>query len=172
MKKKVLYLAGGCFWGLEKALSYLDGIISTKVGYANGKTLAPNYEMVCSDMTGFKEAVEVIYDADILPLGRLLKAYFLCIDPTVKNRQGNDVGSQYQTGIYYLQKEDKEVLEEIFNKKRKEYKKFYVELEPLVNFYDAEEYHQKYLDKNQDGYCHISIEEFEKIKKLNEEVFI
>lgn len=167
MNKKVLYLAGGCFWGLEKALSFLDGIISTRVGYANGNTVSPTYEAVCSDKTGFKETVEVIYDADILPLTKLIEAYFICIDPTVKNRQGNDNGSQYQTGIYYLQKGDKEILEEIINNKKQDYEEFYVELEPLLNFYDGEEYHQKYLDKNPQGYCHISSEEFEKIKELN-----
>ena len=165
--KKVLYLAGGCFWGLEKALSFLDGVIETTVGYANGNTTNPTYEEVCSDKTGFKETVEVIYDADILPINKLVEAFFICIDPTLKNRQGNDIGSQYQTGIYYIQKEDKEILEAIFNDKRQNYDSFYVELEPLSNYYAAEDYHQDYLQNNPGGYCHISKKEFDEIKELN-----
>lgn len=165
--KKLLYLAGGCFWGLEKALSYLDGVLMTSVGYANGNKMNPSYEEVCTNTTGFREAVEVIYDADILPIEKLVDAFFICIDPTIANRQGNDIGTQYQTGIYYIQPGDKEILEGIFEEKKKLYDPFCVELEQLKNFYDAEEYHQKYLDKNPNGYCHISNKEFEEIKKLN-----
>ena len=167
MNEGKIYLAAGCFWGSEKAFSLLKGVLSTRVGYVNGNTENPSYEEVCQDNTGFKEAVEIIYDRDTLSLETILKAFFLCIHPDQKNRQGNDIGSQYQTGVYYIDKEDYPVLEKIFEEERKRHGAFYVELEEMENFYEAEEYHQKYLDKNPNGYCHIGSYEFEKILELN-----
>jgi peptide methionine sulfoxide reductase msrA/msrB len=166
---KEIYLAGGCFWGTEKAFKLLSGIISTTVGYANGNTINPTYKEVCTNTTGFKECVKIIYNENEISLKKILKAYFLIIDPEVKNRQKEDIGTQYQTGIYYKDSNDLKDIEEIYNTEKNKHDKFYVELSPLKNFYDAEEYHQDYLDKNPNGYCHITKIEYEKIIKLNNE---
>ena len=166
---KCIYLAGGCFWGTEKVFKMLDGVIETTVGYANGHTEDPTYQEVKKGDTGYKETVEVIYDDEIIPITKLMKAYFMCIDPTVVNRQAHDIGTQYQTGVYYVEPGDDVILEKIFENERKKYSEFHVELEPLNSFWDAEDYHQDYLDKNPDGYCHITDIEYEAVKKLNEE---
>ena len=166
-KDKMICLAGGCFWGTEKAFSLLDGVTHTETGYANGLIEDQHYEDVCRDDTGYKEAVMVSYDPQVVTLETIMKAYFLCVDPTVKNRQGNDIGSQYQTGVYYLDEADESLLNQIFAEEKRKYDAFYVELEPLRNFWKAEEYHQKYLDKNPNGYCHITRVEMEEIKELN-----
>ncbi|MBR3311002.1 MAG: peptide-methionine (S)-S-oxide reductase MsrA [Solobacterium sp.] len=165
--EKEIILAGGCFWGLERAFRLLDGVKHTSTGYANGNTEAPVYEEVCRNETGYKEAVRILYDPDTLSLDTILEAFFLCIDPTVKNRQGNDIGTQYQTGVYYTDESDREKLKAIFAAEKKKYENFYTELEPLKNFWTAEEYHQNYLEKHPDGYCHIAFEEMEKIRALN-----
>ena len=166
---KTIYMAGGCFWGMEKALQSLTGVIETTVGYANGDVENPSYQLVCTDTTNFRETVKVVYDPEVISLEKLMKAYFICIDPTVKNQQGHDIGSQYQTGIYYVDDEDLEVLEKAFANERQKNEEFYVELKKLENFYDAEEYHQDYLIKNPTGYCHISFDTYRKIRELNEE---
>ncbi len=164
----VLYLAGGCFWGMEKVLKILDGVTETRTGYANGTKEDPRYEDVCRDDTGHRETVRVTYDPAVLPLRKLMKAYFLCIDPQQRNRQGNDFGSQYQTGVYYKEESFREELEKIFEEEKKKYRRFFVELEPLKCFYEAEEYHQGYLDAHPDGYCHITSAEMREVRKLNE----
>ena len=164
---KTIYAAGGCFWGTERAFQMLDGVKDTAVGYANGHTESPTYKEVCTDTTGFRETVKIDYEDSKISLETILEAYFLRIDPTVANRQGNDIGSQYQTGIYYTDEESRETAEKVFAEKRKEYPIFLVELEPLKNFYDAEDYHQDYLIKNPGGYCHITKAEFEEVRKLN-----
>lgn len=164
---KEIYLAAGCFWGSEKAFKLLDGVVETMTGYANGTMSNPRYEDVCRGNTGFRETVRVVYDPAAVSLETIMKAYFLCIDPTVANRQGNDIGSQYQTGVYYTDEEDAKLLRDIFEEEKKKYDRFFVELEPLKNFYSAEEYHQNYLDKNPGGYCHITKIEFDAVKALN-----
>lgn len=163
----VIWLAGGCFWGSEKLFSSLDGVVDTTVGYANGYTEFPTYAQVCTGNTGFKETVRVEYDPEKINLETILEAYFLCIDPAVKNQQGNDIGSQYQTGIYYSDDRSQTIAEQIVAEEKKKYDSFYTELEPLVNFYDAEDYHQDYLEKNPNGYCHISDQEIEEAKKIH-----
>lgn len=163
-----IVLAGGCFWGVEKAFQQLNGVISTTTGYVNGNSDSVDYAKVCRGDTGYKEAVYVIYDERILTLEKLMKAYFICINPTQKDRQGNDIGSQYQTGVYYLNDQDASKLAIIFNEERQKYDAFYVELEHLQNFVRAEDYHQDYLTKHPQGYCHIALEEFKRIKELNE----
>lgn len=165
--QKTIWLAAGCFWGSEKAFRLLNGVRETRVGYANGTMKDPRYEDVCRGDTGFRETVEVRYDPRELSLETIMKAYFLCIDPTVFNRQGNDIGSQYQTGVYYTDDADRMILERIFAEEKKKYRQFAVELEPLQNFYPAEEYHQNYLDRNPGGYCHITKREFKAVKALN-----
>ena len=119
--KKVIYFAGGCFWGTQRVFQLLDGVLTTRVGYANGNTLNPTYKEVCTDTTGFRETVEVTYDDSLIPLTTLLDAYFLCVDPTVRNRQGNDFGPQYQTGIYYVNDEQKAVIGSFFDQERKKH---------------------------------------------------
>lgn len=151
-----IYLAGGCFWGTEKYLSSIRGVLSTQVGYANGNTENPTYEEVCHKNTGHAETVHVIYDPAVLTLEFLLELYYEAIDPVSVNRQGGDIGTQYRTGIYYVNDADRPVIERSIANLQKRYSKpVAIEVEPLRNFYPAEEYHQKYLDKNPGGYCHI-----------------
>jgi len=164
---KEIYLAGGCFWGAEKAFQYLDGVTDTTVGYANGHVADPTYEMVKTDTTGHRETVKVVYDDSKVSLETLLKAFFIFVDPTARNRQGHDIGSQYQSGVYYTDEESGDVCKAFFEEKKKEYDPFCTELAPLSCFYDAEEYHQDYLIKNPEGYCHVSREQYRKVKELN-----
>ena len=155
--RKNIYLAGGCFWGMQKFLDQFDGVISTEAGYANGPDKAPTYEDVCSN-SGHAETVKVVYDYDKskISLTKLLGFYFMVIDPLSVNRQGNDRGIQYRTGIYYTEDEQIPEIESVFREQEKKAgAKLAVELEPIKNFFSAEEYHQKYLDKNPGGYCHI-----------------
>ena len=166
--EKTIVLAGGCFWGVEKVFKALDGVVETTTGYANGITENPTYEEVCRNETGYKEAVKVIYQPDVVSLPTIIRAFFLCIDPRQRNRQGNDFGTQYQTGIYYVDENDLDEIKPIYASERMKYDRFFVELEPLQNFYTAEEYHQDYLDKHPNGYCHITAFEMEEVKKLNQ----
>ena len=155
---KKIVLAGGCFWGVEEFLSRLNGVVSTEVGYANGRTENPTYEDVCYKNTYFAEACLVEYDEHILSLENLLREYWSIVDPTALNRQGPDVGSQYRTGIYYLDKSDLDTILNSKEENQKNYdKKIVTEVVPLTNYYKAEEYHQKYLKKNPNGYCHIKL---------------
>jgi methionine-S-sulfoxide reductase len=166
---KEIYLAGGCFWGVEKYLSLIKGVVSTEVGYANGSTENPTYEDVCYRNTGHAETVKVLYNPDELSLERILSLYYEIIDPLAKNKQGNDIGTQYRTGIYYVDDRDRGVIENSLKDLQRRYDKpIMVEMMPLQNYYPAEEYHQKYLDKNPGGYCHIGEEKFEKCKRESE----
>lgn len=153
---KTIYLAGGCFWGMQKYLDQFEGVAGTLVGYANGNTENPTYEEVKHNNTGHAETVQVRFDEEKLSLTGLLDRYFAVIDPLSVNKQGEDVGVQYRTGIYYR---DAELLPEIQANVEKVSKKvgkpLAVEVKPLENFYVAEESHQKYLEKNPGGYCHI-----------------
>lgn len=167
---KVIYLAGGCFWGTEKYFASVHGVVETQVGYANGNTENPSYEEVCHNNTGHAETVKVLYDPQQIRLEFILKLYFDVIDPTSLNRQGGDVGSQYRTGIYYLDPEDRDIIEKALAELQTRYDKpIVVEALPLKNFYPAEEYHQKYLDKNPAGYCHISRDKFDKAKHARDD---
>lgn len=153
-----IWLAGGCFWGVEAFLSKIPGVIYTEVGYANGNTENPSYEDVCTKETGHAEAVYLKYNPYKISLEKLLGYYFKIIDPTSLNRQGNDIGIQYRTGIYYKSLEDKRIIENCINKLQLlSKKKILIEVLPLRNFFKAEEYHQNYLDKNPKGYCHIDL---------------
>lgn len=156
-KQSEIYLAGGCFWGTEHFLKQIRGVESTEAGYANGNTKNPTYEEVCHNNTGFAETVKVVYNPQEVSLGLILDLYFKTIDPTSINRQGNDRGSQYRTGIYYTNPADLPVIRNAISALEKNYvKPIVVEVEPLKNFYKAEGYHQDYLDKHPGGYCHIS----------------
>ncbi|XOQ43797.1 MAG: Peptide methionine sulfoxide reductase MsrA [Clostridium sp.] len=151
-----IYLAGGCFWGMQKYLASIQGVLNTRVGYANGPTENPTYEQVCQN-SGHAETVWVEYDPKTVSLSFLLRLYFDAIDPTSVNRQGGDSGIQYRTGIYYTDEADLSVIQKEIERLQKTLDKpVAVEVLPLKNFYPAEEYHQNYLDKNPGGYCHIS----------------
>lgn len=153
---KEIYFAGGCFWGTEHLFQLVRGVVATEVGYANGKIKNPTYEQVISHTTGFTETVKVKYDADEVDLPLLINLFFKSIDPTTLNRQGNDMGDNYRSGIYSTDKDAELIVKTEVAKLAKNYKKpVVVETIPLKNFYKAEDYHQDYLDKNPGGYCHI-----------------
>lgn len=150
-----IYLAGGCFWGLQKFFDQFSGVIRTEVGYANGPDKAPSYQEVCRN-SGHAETVLVEYDDKEMDLEALLDYYFMVIDPLSVNRQGNDIGIQYRTGIYYTDEAQLPVIRKVYERQQDEVgKPLAVAIEPIRNFFSAEEYHQKYLDKNPGGYCHI-----------------
>ena len=154
---KRIHLAGGCFWGLEHYLKSIDGVESTEVGFANGNTASPTYEQVYTDTTGFAETVRVDYDPARLPLKELLEDYFCAIDPFSVNKQGEDEGTRYRTGIYYSCPEDLPVILEVC---RAQGDSLAVEVCPLENFFAADERHQDYLTKNAGGYCHLPLSIF------------
>lgn len=150
-----IYLAGGCFWGMQQFFDQFGGVLRTEVGYANGPDKAPTYEEVCAD-SGHAETLRIDYDESVISLASLLEYYFMVIDPLSVNRQGHDEGIQYRTGIYWTDEKQLPEIEAVYREKEKAAgAKLAVELEPLRNFFSAEEYHQKYLVKNPGGYCHI-----------------
>lgn len=156
-----IYLAGGCFWGLQKYFEEVNGVLGTQVGYVNGRTQCPTYEDVCCRGAGFAEAVWLKYDENEISFEDIMTLFFHVIDPTVKNRQGNDAGEQYRTGIYYTDPKDAPKIKAYVGKMQKKYREPIVtEVGPLENYYRAEEYHQNYLQKNPGGYCHIGREAF------------
>ena len=151
-----IYLAGGCFWGLEEYFSRIEGVKKTTVGYANGQVESTNYQLI--HQTDHAETVHLIYDEERVSLREILLYYFRVIDPLSVNKQGNDVGRQYRTGVYYTDEGDKAVIEQVFAEQEKQLgQKIAVELEPLRHYVLAEDYHQDYLKKNPDGYCHINV---------------
>lgn len=153
-----IYLAGGCFWGVEGYFAQLEGVVDTTVGYANGKTENPKYEDLIYKNSGHAETVKVVYDRSKISLTDLLIHYFRIIDPLSLNKQGNDKGVQYRTGVYYVSEEQREIVEEFIKLEQEKYiDKIVVEVEPLRRFDDAEEYHQDYLIKNPGGYCHVDL---------------
>lgn len=166
---KTIYLAGGCFWGVEKYLSLIPGVKETEAGYANGSTPSPTYEDVCRKGTGHAETVKVVYDPDEVSLPFLLEQYYAVIDPLSVNRQGNDSGVQYRTGIYYTDEKDKPVIEMSLKRLQQHFKQpLTIEVQPLKQFSRAEEYHQDYLNKNPDGYCHIPAFRFQEARQARE----
>lgn len=156
-----IYLAGGCFWGLEEYFSRIPGVEETTVGYANGQVETTNYQLIKE--TDHAETVQVIYDPDKITLRAILLYYFRVIDPLSVNKQGNDRGRQYRTGVYYTDEADREVIAQVFSEEEKQLgRKIAVELEPLRHYILAEDYHQDYLKKNPGGYCHIDVRDAEK----------
>lgn len=169
-KEGTIYLAGGCFWGTEHFIKQINGVINTEVGYANGNTENPSYQQVCSHTTGFAETVKVNFDTGRLDLKTLLNLYFMTIDPTSLNRQGGDSGDQYRTGIYYVDTKDLATIKQEIAALSKKYDKpIVIEVQPMKNFYRAEDYHQDYLAKNPQGYCHIKPELFALARNSNKE---
>ncbi|MCL2790894.1 MAG: peptide-methionine (S)-S-oxide reductase MsrA [Desulfobulbus sp.] len=162
-----VYFAGGCFWGVEEYFSRIPGVVEVTVGYANGMTDNPTYEQVCSGTTGHAETVHVRYDPQTVSLKTLAAQFFEIIDPISVNRQGNDVGSQYRSGIYFSNAADHAILASVMAEEQKRYDQpLAVELMPLRAYYLAEAYHQDYLKKNPGGYCHIN---FASLKDLRTE---
>ena len=164
---RTIYFAGGCFWGMERLFQCIDGVEETECGYANGNAeIVPDYKRVCEGDTGYRETVKVEYDPELVSLRQLLTAFFYVIDPTVEKRQGPDVGDQYQTGIYYETEEDGKTIMEFVEGEKEKYPVFAVEMRGLSVFVPAEEYHQDYLIKNPQGYCHIAPGNFAKINEV------
>ena len=161
IKLKDICFAGGCFWGVEAYFQRIPGVKATSVGYANGRISNPTYDDVCYRDSGHAEAVQVTFNPSEISLHDLLRQFFKIIDPLSVNRQGNDRGSQYRTGIYYTDPEDREAAAEVMVKVEAEYgQPLAVELLPLENYTLAEDYHQDYLTKNPGGYCHINLNSF------------
>lgn len=155
---KKIWLAGGCFWGVEAYFLQLKGVLDTRVGYGQGITDQPTYQQVCSGTTGFTEVCEVTYDEKLLPLPKLLEHFFRIIDPTSINRQGPDRGTQYRSGVYYSSDDEKEIIVNFINERQQHYMdSIVVEVEPVKSFFPAEDYHQRYLEKTPDGYCHVNL---------------
>lgn len=170
-KVKVIHLAGGCFWGLEAYMQKLNGVEDAVSGYANGKTENPSYYDLKT--SGHAETVKVVYNPDIISLEDILTHYLRVVNPVSINKQGNDVGTQYRTGIYYTDEADKTIIENILAKEQTKHDKpIAIEVEPLKQFYDAEEYHQDYLEKNPGGYCHIDLSLADKPLDKDEEPVI
>ena len=151
---KTIYLAGGCFWGVERYFSLVKGVVTTKVGYANGTKDNPKYEDLKHGLDDASETVKIDYDEKIVSLEKLLELYLRVINPYSVNKQGEDEGVQYRTGIYYIDNSDKQVILNYLSSVGLADHK--IEILPLKKFFDAEEYHQKYLEKNPTGYCHIN----------------
>lgn len=155
-EQRIIYLAGGCFWGLEAYMERIQGVTDAVSGYANGKGDTTNYQLLHA--TDHAETVKVTYDPNKISLDKLLQYYFRVIDPTSINKQGNDRGRQYRTGIYYQNEQDKAVIEAALKTLQSKFQApIQIEVEPLKNYVEAEEYHQDYLKKNPNGYCHIDI---------------
>ena len=164
---KEVYLAGGCFWGVQKYFDQFEGVVETETGYANGPDRAPTYQEVCKN-SGHAETVRIRYNESAISLEKILELYFMIIDPLSVNRQGHDSGIQYRTGIYYTQPGQLPQIMQVFEQQEKKAgQKLAVEVLPLENFFSAEDYHQKYLDKNPGGYCHIPSSFFSKTGKAN-----
>ena len=156
MTCKQIYFAGGCFWGTEHFFKQINGVVATETGFANGNTISPTYEEVYTDTTGYAETVHVTYDADVVSLELLLRMFFAAIDPTSLNKQGHDEGTRYRTGIYFTDATALPLIERIFAEQQSKYTQpLVVEKQPLKNFFPADDYHQDYLDKHPDGYCHL-----------------
>lgn len=158
---KEIYFAAGCFWGAQHFFAGVDGVKEAVAGYANGNGENPSYEQVYTDTTGFAETVRVTYDEKRIGLKELTELYFTIINPLSLNRQGGDIGTRYRTGVYYKEEADKAEVQSVFEAEaRRVGAPLVVELEPLRNFYLAEERHQDYLDKNPEGYCHVPLKTF------------
>ena len=167
-----IYFAGGCFWGTEHFLKQIRGVMLTETGFANGDEHLsnPTYRQVYTDLTGYAETVRVQFDEQQVSLEFLTNMFFAAIDPLSLNRQGEDTGTRYRTGVYYESEEQLPVLKQVFAEQQSKYRQpLAVELLPLKNYYPADEYHQDYLDKHPDGYCHLPQSLFQWARQQNTE---
>ena len=168
MNSARIVLAGGCFWGTQHLFRNLRGVLKTQVGYVNSEVANPTYKEVCTGKTGAAEGVEITNNATTVDLSKLLDLYFVSIDPTSVDRQGNDHGPQYRTGIYYISDSQRTTaLKAVGEQLKKGYDKIVVEVLPLKNFYPAEQEHQDYLVKNPEGYCHVTPTLLEKARHIS-----
>ena len=162
---KKIILAGGCFWGIQAYYDKVKGVLETETGYIDGDFPNPTYEQVCNG-SNHAEAVRISYNESLVTLNHLLDHFFQIIDPTTINRQGNDIGRQYRTGIFYIDEEDNSIIDAYINKIKAKYQKpIRTEVKKASEFYLAETYHQKYLKKNPCGYCHIDLDLVDEIDK-------
>mgnify|MGYP005732312463 FL=1 len=155
--KKAVF-AAGCFWGVESTFQQLDGVNSTTVGYTGGKVKNPSYELVCTGLTGHAEAVEVEYNPSVISFSELVDVFFKLHDPTTMNRQGPDIGTQYRSAAYFSNEDEKSIIEEKINNLNESgdfTSRVVTEVEPVENFYDAEDYHQDYYKKRGIDGCAI-----------------
>lgn len=170
---KKIYLAGGCFWGVQHYLSLINGITETTVGYANSDIDSPSYEDLKTHRSAASETVEVLYDENTISLEEILKLFYLIIDPTLLDQQGHDIGHQYRTGIYYVNEEDTDIIKSSLAELSEQYDQpILTEVLPLQNFTRAEEYHQDYLYKNPTGYCHVDPKFFEVAKNYKNKALL
>jgi peptide methionine sulfoxide reductase msrA/msrB len=153
--EQTIYLAGGCFWGLQAYFKQAKGVLSTRVGYCNGNTAFPKYEDLKHGKATHAETLKIVYDDTIIDLDKLLELFLRVVDPYSVNKQGEDEGLQYRSGVYYTNMLDGIVIDAYFTSHLKPGWK--IEIKPMNNFFPAEEYHQDYLDKNPGGYCHINL---------------
>lgn len=169
--EKTIYIAGGCFWGLEKYFKNCIGVIDCEVGYANGKSESASYQTL--QESEHAETVKIIYDNTVISLPFLLELFYKVIDPTSINKQGNDIGKQYRSGIYYIDIEDKNIIDTSIQTLQKQYRQsIAIEVQALKNYVKAEMYHQAYLDKNPNGYCHINLQAYTNISKVKYDPYL
>ena len=152
---KRIYLAGGCFWGVEEYFSRLKGSISTAVGYANGNIANPRYEQLKAGEATHAETLRLDFDDEILPIEKVIEHFLRFVDPYSIDKQGHDIGHQYRSGIYSEDEKTLESVAKILAEKVGPNHK--IEVTSLMNFYLAEDYHQDYLKKNPHGYCHVNL---------------
>jgi len=166
--KKVLF-GGGCFWGVQHYFDKVKGVVKTSVGYVNGKTKQPTYEQVCKGNSEHVEVCKIEYDPNFTKLKYLMEHFVTICDTSTLNRQGNDTGTQYRSGVYYFDELDKNDIIQFFEafKKRNNNKPFYTEILPVQEYWNAEDYHQEYLDKNPGGYCHINPLKYKNVENLD-----
>ncbi len=149
--------AGGCFWGIEKAFLDVPGVVDAESGYTGGVRENPTYEQVCTGATGHAEAVRVTYDPTIVSYEEIVRKFFTIHNPTERNRQGPDVGSQYRSAIFYVTEEQRDDAQNVIAELSPKYypEAIVTEVVPLADFYRAEEYHQRYFEKHPNVVCHI-----------------
>jgi peptide-methionine (S)-S-oxide reductase len=169
MNLQTITLAGGCFWCLEAVYELVDGVTAVESGYANGHVASPTYEQVCGGATGHAEVVKVTFDANRIPLREVLEIFFVIHDPTTLDRQGNDVGPQYRSGIYWSDPAHEPVVRAVFDEANAAHRgRVVTELEPLAAYWPAEAYHQHYFARNPgQGYCaYVVAPKVEKFRRV------
>ena len=153
--QKIIYLAGGCFWGVERYYQLLNGVVDTEVGYANGNYQNPKYEELKAGKATHAETLKLTYDDEVISLEKILEHFLRFVDPYSVDKQGHDIGHQYRSGVYFTETEENARIKAYFDKVLD--KNYKIEIQPLREFYKAEDYHQDYLLKNPTGYCHVNL---------------
>ena len=168
MNKKIFVVAGGCFWGVQAYYSLVRGVIKTSAGYCGGYSSFPTYEEVYSEITGHTESVKIEYDPEQTNINKLLDHFFFITDPTTLNSQKGDFGTRYRSVLFYSNNDEKDIISKYVDSIKNNYEtKIVTEIAELKEFWQAEDYHQDYLNNNPDGYCHISSKHFKKVKEID-----